>query len=90
MCQDHRPGQELEHPRGDHGLSEVWGAAAAGSGALYLRGRLRPFRQLPGCRDPRGGGRGEGKHAGATVRLCRGHRQCSECMIVCGWRHDCV
>lgn len=48
--QDHRSGQELEHPLGDHGLSEVWGAAATASGALYLRERLRPFRQPPGSR----------------------------------------
>lgn len=33
------------------------GAAAAGFGALYLRGRLRPFGQPRASGDPRGGGR---------------------------------
>lgn len=55
--QDHRRGEELGHLRGDHGLPEVLGAAAAGSGALYLRGQLRPFGQPPAPGDPRGGGR---------------------------------
>lgn len=54
QSQDHRREQELGHLRGDHGLPEVLGAAAAGSGALYLRGQPRPFGQPPAPGEPRG------------------------------------
>lgn len=43
------------------------GAAAAGSRALYPRGRLRPFRQPPGSGRPWGEVAGEGELARVTV-----------------------
>lgn len=58
------------------------GAAAAGSGALYLRGRLRPFGQPRASGDPRGGGRRGRRAARWSDSEIPSWPQCSECVIL--------